>query len=79
MWVGEFGCDASNKDLQPQWVNACISLFEENGLSWTYWNDKETSDPNGMGLQAEHSDGSDYPVNDRLLTALRAGWAQNRP
>jgi hypothetical protein len=79
VWVGEFGCDASSKDLQPKWVNACISLFEQNGFSWTYWNDKETSDPNGMGVQAEHSDGSDYPVNDHLLGALRAGWARNRP
>ena len=79
MWVGEFGCDASAPDLQVQWVNACIALFEKNGLSWTYWNDKSTDSPTGMGLQAEHGDGSDYPVNERLLAALRVGWALNRP
>lgn len=77
VWVGEFGCDTSDKDMQVQWVDGCISLFEKNDFGWTYWNDKETSGPDGMGLQAEHSDGRDYPVNARLLEALRQGWASN--
>jgi len=79
VWVGEFGCDASSKDYQTQWVNTSVSLFEQNGFSWTYWNDKEAASPEGMGLQAEHQDGSDYPVNETLLAALRAGWALNQP
>jgi hypothetical protein len=78
VWVGEFGCDASNPDDQIRWVNAAMTLFEKEGFNWTYWNDKETSDPQGMGLQAEHRDGSDCPVNERLLEALRAGWVLNR-
>ncbi|HEX4139372.1 MAG TPA: glycoside hydrolase family 5 protein [Candidatus Methylacidiphilales bacterium] len=78
VWIGEFGCDASNPDLQPQWVSACISLFEENGLSWTYWSDRSTAAPQGMDLQPEHGDGSDYPVNEKLLAPLRAGWALNQ-
>ncbi len=79
VWVGEFGCDTSNPDLQPRWVNACIELFEKNGFSWTYWSDRSTAAPAGMDLQPEHADGSDYPVNERLLAPLRAGWALNRP
>jgi hypothetical protein len=79
VWVGEFGCDTSIPDLQPKWVSACISLFEKKDFNWTYWNDKSTDSPSGMSLQAEHPDGSDYPVNERLLTALRAGWALNQP
>lgn len=79
VWVGEFGCDVSNPDLQPKWANACISLFEKNDFSWTYWSDRSTAAPTGMDLQPEHADGSDYPVNERLLEALRAGWALNGP
>jgi endoglucanase len=79
VYVGEFGCDASDKGLQVKWVNASIALFEKNNLNWTYWNDRETSRPTGMGLHAEHPDGSDWPVNDRLLSALRAGWNLNQP
>jgi len=75
VWVGEFGCDASNKDDQIRWVNTSMAFFEKNDFSWTYWNDKSTDSPDGMGLQTEHKDGSDYPVNERLLAALRAGWA----
>ncbi len=60
-------------------MNDCISLFEKNGLSWTYWNDRSTAGPVGMDLQAERGDGSDYPVNEKLLVPLRAGWALNRP
>jgi hypothetical protein len=79
VWVGEFGCDTSNPDLQPKWVNACISLFEKKGFSWTYWSDRSTAAPSGMDLQPEHGDASDYPVNERLLGALQAGWALNHP
>jgi endoglucanase len=77
VWVGEFGCGASNPDYQISWVKTSISIFEEEGFNWTYWNDKETTGPATMALQAEHHDGSDYPVNGRLLAALRAGWALN--
>ncbi len=79
VWVGEFGCDASNPELQPQWAEACISLFEKNGFSWTYWNDRSTAPPDGMDLQPERGGGSDDPVNEKLLAPLRAGWALNRP
>jgi len=80
VWVGEFGCDNANPDDQIRWVNASIGLFEPAGFSWTYWNDKETTNPqSSMGLQPERRDGSDYPVNARLLRALSAGWVLNRP
>jgi hypothetical protein len=79
LWVGEFGCEASDKDYQSQWVNTCVSLFEEQGFSWTYWNDKEAGDLHGMGLRPENKDGSDARMNESLLAALRAGWALNRP
>lgn len=82
VWVGEFGCDAwgrnfQNENYQSQWVTTCISIFEEEGFDWTYWNDKETSDPQGMGLRPEKRDGSDVGVNESLLAALRAGWTLN--
>jgi endo-1,4-beta-mannosidase len=79
VWVGEFGCNASKPDYQIEWTNTSISLFEEDGFSWTYWNDRETTNPASMALQAEHKDGSDFPVNERLLEALRKGWLLNRP
>jgi aryl-phospho-beta-D-glucosidase BglC (GH1 family) len=78
VWVGEFGCDASDKDYQSAWVSTCISTFEDAGFSWTYWNDKETTDSQGMALQPENKDGSDRLVNDSLLNALQAGWAKNK-
>jgi len=79
VWVGEFGCDNSDPNLQIQWVNACVSLFEKNGLNWTYWDHKDTAGPVGMALQPEYPDGTNRPVNARLLAALRAGWVLNRP
>jgi aryl-phospho-beta-D-glucosidase BglC (GH1 family) len=78
VWVGEFGCEASDKDYQSDWVKTCIAVFEDTGFSWTYWNDKETTGPLSMALQAERKDGSDLPVNDSLLAALQAGWAANK-
>jgi len=78
VWVGEFGCAASSSGgAQDQWVNICISLFEEYGFDWTYWNFKETTDPSSMALQAEHKDGSNFPINYALLTDLRSGWSHN--
>jgi endoglucanase len=79
VWVGEFGCDASNPQRQLQWVDACITLFENNGLHWTYWNHRETTNPTSMALHPQHRDGTDYPVNENLLAALRRGWRQNGP
>ena len=76
VWVGEFGCDASSlNNGQEQWASDCISLFDQAGFDWTYWNFKETTDPTSMALQAEHKDGSDYPINQALLTVLEAGWS----
>jgi hypothetical protein len=77
VWVGEFGCEASDKDYQSDWTSTCISLFEQAGFGWTYWNDKEAGDPVGMGLRPENKDGSDRKVNESLLATLRAGWAPN--
>jgi endoglucanase len=80
VWVGEFGCEASDLDYQSDWVGTCISLFEQNGFSWTYWNDKEAGDsPTGMGLRPEQKDGSDSPMNTSLLATLRNGWSANNP
>ncbi|MCE0497051.1 MAG: cellulase family glycosylhydrolase [Methylacidiphilales bacterium] len=78
VWVGEFGCEAVDKAYQSQWVGTCTSLFEDSGFGWTYWNDKSTDSPQGMGLQTENSDGSDRRINDSLLAALQAGWALNQ-
>ena len=79
VWVGEFGCEATDKKYQARWVTTSIAAFEAAGFSWTYWNDRETSAPGGMALQAERKDGTDEPINDTLLGALRAGWALNDP
>jgi endoglucanase len=77
VYVGAFGCEGSNRDYQSAWTTTCISLFEQNGFGWAYWNDKEAEDPSGMGLRPEHPDGSDFPVNTSLLAALRVGWGSN--
>ena len=58
-------------------VEACIALFEKNGFSWTYWNFRETTGPDTMALQAEHRNGSDFPVNNPLLAVLQEGWSRN--
>ncbi|MDR3710081.1 MAG: cellulase family glycosylhydrolase [Capsulimonadaceae bacterium] len=78
VWVGEFGCEACTLDNgQVNWVSDCIALFDEAKLNWTYWNYRETTNPNSMALQAEHKDGSDFPLNEPLLAVLRNGWALN--
>jgi hypothetical protein len=78
IWVGEFGCPRDvPAGLQHAWVSGCISAFEECGFNWTYWNYKEDAGPGGMGLVPEKHDGSNYPVNEDLLSALKAGWAMN--
>jgi hypothetical protein len=79
VWVGEFGCEARDKDYQARWVRTSITAFEKENLDWTYWNDRETSDPNGMGLHPEGPNGSDRPVNATLLRELQSGWARNAP
>lgn len=77
VWVGEFGCGAVNPAYQKAWVKTCISMFEEAGFDWTYWNYKETTGPRSMALEAERADSSNYPVNAPLLAALQSGWSKN--
>ncbi|MDR3707358.1 MAG: cellulase family glycosylhydrolase [Capsulimonadaceae bacterium] len=83
VWAGEFGATADQPadrhpgDFQQKWVSTLIDLFEEAGLNWSYWNFKETTSPGSMALQPEKSDGSNYPVNETLLTSLMRGWALN--
>lgn len=79
VWVGEFGYEAGAPPpgQQVRWVSTCIRLFEEAGFHWTYWNYRESTGPTSMALQAEHKDGSDYPLNESLLDALKAGWKRN--
>lgn len=79
LWVGEFGAerDKGPVGLQTNWVSAAISVFEENGFHWTYWNFKESTHPGSMALQAQKKNGEDYPVNEALLTVLREGWKRN--
>ncbi len=79
VWVGEFGCEAHDKDYQSRWVRTSINAFEEQDFEWTYWNDRETSDPNGMGLHPEGPGGADLPVNATLLHELQSGWSKNAP
>ena len=31
-----------------------------------------------MALQAQRKDGTDYPLNESLLSVLKAGWSRNR-
>ena len=79
MFVGEFaverGTDGRQQAKDTAWR---IALFEEYGFSWTYWNYRETSAPDTMALQAQRKDGTDYPLNESLLSVLKAGWSRNR-
>jgi hypothetical protein len=77
IWVGEFGVQANDRAYQTKWVNLSIACFEEQKFSWSYWNFKETTTPDGMALEPQLKDGTDYPVNESLLAALRAGWTLN--
>lgn len=75
--VGEFAMKRGAHGHQPQDTAWRIDLFEENGFSWTYWNYRETTSPQTMALQAQRRDGTDFPINEPLLSALKAGWAKN--
>jgi len=81
VWVGEFGCEGDEvpAGLQNSWVSKCIQVFEEDGFSWTYWNYKETTGPGSMALEPEKGDGTNYPIDQELLSALQTGWAKNAP
>ncbi len=78
VWVGEFGCSASARPegSQTRWVSDCISLFEELGFHWSYWNYRETTGPGSMAIHPQTRDGRDHPVNAGLLATLCARWAR---
>ena len=81
LFVGEFSAGRENgpAGYQENSVRLRIRLFEEHGLSWTYWNFRETTNPNGMALHAMKRDGTgDYPINEPLLKILKDGWKANR-
>jgi len=78
VWVGEFGCvSTAPNGGQTQWSSDCISLFEQAGFDWTYWNFKETTSPAGMALEAEYPNGTNYPINSSLLSVLSENWFLN--
>ena len=80
LWVGEFAAarNAGPEGYQVNSVEARIALMEEFGISWTYWNYRETTGPDGMALQAQKRDGSgDYPINEPLLALLKEAWGLN--
>lgn len=79
VWVGEFGAgrDDGPPGLQQASIRARIDLFEELGFHWTYWNFRESTHPGSMALHAQDKAGKDYPLNEELLSVLRAGWARN--
>ena len=81
LWVGEFsaGRNSGPEGYQAASVAERIRLFEENGISWTYWNYRETTGPDGMALVAQKRDGNgDFPINAPLLKVLTDGWKLNR-
>lgn len=51
--------------------------MEEAGFYWTYWNFRETTNPDSMALHAQKRDGGDYPINEPLLKVLKEGWRKN--
>ena len=51
--------------------------MEEAGFHWTYWNFRETTNPDSMALHAQKRDGGDYPINEPLLKVLKEGWRKN--
>ncbi len=79
VWVGEFSVARSNApgSLQQQAIADRIAAFERNGFHWTYWNYRETTNPDTMALHAQKKDGSDYPINEMLLKVLKEGWRRN--
>lgn len=80
LWVGEFSAarNCGPEGYQAASVAERIKLFEENGISWTYWNYRETTGPDGMALVAQKRDGGgDFPVNAPLLKVLTDGWKRN--
>ena len=76
LYVGEFAVEnASGRQAQDTALR--IRLIEELGFSWTYWNYRETTDPGSMALHPMRRDGTDFPVNEALLTVLKGGWSKN--
>lgn len=75
--VGEFAIERGTNGQQPLDTAWRIELFEKFGFHWTYWNYRETTNPETMALQAQRGDGTDFPINEPLLSALKAGWRKN--
>lgn len=80
LWVGEFSAvrNSGPEGFQAASVAERIRLFEEHGISWTYWNFHETTGPHGMALQAQKRGKGAHPVNEPLLKVLKDGWSLNR-
>lgn len=78
VFVGEFAVERGSDGHQPTDTAWRIGLFEKYGFSWAYWNYRETTSPETMSLQAQRKDGSDFPINEPLLSVLKAGWGKNR-
>jgi Endoglucanase len=84
LWVGEFASAKNDgpEGFQVNSVEARIALFEEFGISWTYWNYREASNPDGMALHAQKRDSKnnyagEHPINAPLLALLKEAWALN--
>lgn len=54
-----------------------IRVMEEAGFYWTYWNFRETTNPDSMALHAQKRDGGDDPIHEPLLKVLKEGWRKN--
>ena len=83
VWVGEFSDipDAADPGYQARATRERIRLFERLGFHWTFWNYREPHRPGiqTMAIQEQAADGSDLPINDSLLDALRDGFAGRLP
>lgn len=81
IYVGEFAVESqvAGRAYQERTTAERIQAFEELGYHWTYWNYRETTNPDTMALHPHKANGENYPVNAELLRALRSGWEKNTP
>ena len=80
LWVGEFSAakDSGPDGFQLNSVRERIRLFERYGIHWTYWNFREPTSPDGMGLHTmQRNHGGDNPINAPLLELLSDGFNGN--
>lgn len=79
VYVGEFSVtrDSGPEGYQAAAIADRIRAMEEAGFHWTYWNYRETTNPDSMALHAQKKDGGDYPINEPLLKVLKEGWKKN--